>query len=91
MKVARGWGKGDHARIRQRNPWPTALSLSNNAILFTISMLQVKVVEKVCQDLTPWQVYKKGDTNVLQLKGCNEAKMRSNFLRVIYNYHLQKK
>ena len=50
MKVARGWGKGDHAHIRQRNPWPTALSLSN-AILFMISMLQVKVeVEKVCQD-----------------------------------------
>ena len=49
MKVARGWGKGDHAHIRQRNPWPTALSPSN-AILFTISMLQVKVVEKVCQD-----------------------------------------
>lgn len=34
---------------------------------------------------------KKGDTNVLQMKGCNEAKMRPNFLRVIYNYHVQKK
>lgn len=51
--------KGDHAHIRQRNPRSTALSLSN-AILFTISMLQVKVVEKVCQDLTPWPVQKKG-------------------------------
>ena len=68
MKVASERGiqwKGDYAHIRQRNPRSTALSLSN-AILFTISVLQVnKVVEKVCQDLTPWQVYKKGDTNVL--------------------------
>ena len=59
MKVARGWGKGDHANIRKRNPWPTSLSLSNT-ILFTISMLQVKVVEKVCQDLIPWPVQKRG-------------------------------
>ena len=59
MKVARGWGKGDHAHIRERNSQSTSLSLSN-AILFMISMLQVKVVEKVCQDLTPWPVQKRG-------------------------------
>ena len=58
MKVARGWEKGDHAHIRQRNPRSTAFSLSN-AILFVISMLQVKVVEN-CQDFTPWPVKKRG-------------------------------
>ena len=94
MKVARGWEKGDHAHIRKRNPRSTAISLSN-AILFVISMLQVKVVEN-CQDLTQWPVQKRGyKINVLQLKGCIEAKIRSNFFEsdssiMIDYYHLQK-
>ena len=93
MKVARGWGKGDHAHILGRGIHGQQPLSSLIPMLF-YSWFQ-------CCKLRWWKKFvrindtmacaKKGDTNVLQLEGCNEAKMRPNFLRVIYNYHLQKK